>query len=298
MRELINYAKGLNAKDNIITLIAALYNNQDIGEFEHIIDYLIHKNFDDLSWASYGLLKKKSQKWITQLSKNIGRIDEEEGIDFVTILDFEDGFRFVKLLSQEAYQREGALMSHCVATYYSRDDVEIFSLRDSFNSPHCTIEQDKQIKGKGNGDISPKYINYVVKFLEHKGMKVRESEMKHLGYKKVMFPEYCINKLFRGEYLRINIEVQYIDSVIIFNNINEAVKYKDDKICLFSGDVNFRSSNITELGQLQRIGGDADFGSSNITELGQLQSIGGDANFKDSNITEFKSVVICGNIYK
>ena len=44
------------------------------------------------------------------------------------------------------------------------------------------MEKDQQVKGKGNGDIDPKYIEYVVKFLEWSGMEVGDSEMKHLGY--------------------------------------------------------------------------------------------------------------------
>jgi hypothetical protein len=62
-------------------------------------------------------------------------------------------------------------MSHCVASYYGRDTV-IYSLRDSNNNPHCTIEDGNQIKGKGNGSVDPKYIDYVVKFLEKLGMTV------------------------------------------------------------------------------------------------------------------------------
>ena len=38
-------------------------------------------------------------------------------------------------------------MSHCVASYYGRD-VEIYSLRDKKNLPHCTLEKDNQIKGE------------------------------------------------------------------------------------------------------------------------------------------------------
>jgi hypothetical protein len=44
------------------------------------------------------------------------------------------------------------------------------------------MEKDQQVKGKGNGDIHPKYVDYVVKFLEHTGMTVGDGEMRHLGY--------------------------------------------------------------------------------------------------------------------
>ena len=289
MKNLINYATGLNAKENVIQLIQKEFNYQSTAEWEHVIDYLIHKDFNDLSWANYQLLKEKADKWIKQLSKNVVRIDEEEGVDYKTVLDFEDGFRFVQLLSEKAYTREGNLMRHCVASYYNRN-VEIYSLRDAFNKPHCTIEKNQQIKGKGNGDISPKYIHYVVEFLEFLGMTVRESEMKNLGYKKVVFLEYVKdeykNKLFRGEYVKENEKVEYSDDVIVFTDINDAVKYKGDKICLFDGNVWFGDSNITSLGNLKEIGGSSDFRDSNVTSLENLEIIGGDASFSGSNVTD------------
>jgi hypothetical protein len=110
------------------------------------------------------LIEKKNKRH-KKLQETSSKDIEVEGTDYEVILDFKDGFKFVKLLSESCYQREGKLMSHCVASYYGRS-VEIYSLRDSSNNPHCTIEKDRQIKGKGNGKIDLKYIDYVVKFLE------------------------------------------------------------------------------------------------------------------------------------
>ena len=72
-------------------------------------------------------------------------------------------------------------MRHCVASYHG-NNTEIYSLRDKNNMPHCTMEKDQQIKGKGNGSINPKYINYIIAFLEEVGMSVGDNEMKNLGY--------------------------------------------------------------------------------------------------------------------
>lgn len=107
-------------------------------------------------------------------------IIELEG-DVELIKDFRDGFRIVKLVGKTAYDREGFLMAHCVGSYFG-SNKEIYSLRDGKNMPHCTMEKDQQIKGKGNGSINPKYIKYVVAFLEEIGMKVGDNEMKNLGY--------------------------------------------------------------------------------------------------------------------
>jgi hypothetical protein len=294
MKELINYARGLNAKDNVIQLIEKLYDNQNVSDFEHIIDYLVFKNFDDLSWTSYDLLLNKSNKWIKQLSKNVVRIDEEEGIDIKTVLDFEDGFRFVKLISEKSYKREGSLMSHCVASYYNRN-VEIFSLRDNFNKPHCTIEKNMQIKGKGNGDISPKYVDYVVKFLEFIGMKVRDSEMEHLGYIVPNFLQYVQNDLYRNRYVRNNEQIVYSDEIVIFDNLEEAVNYQGNKISCLKCNADFERSKIKNLGSLKIISGYAYFGNSNIEDLGKLENIGGSAYFGDSNIEDLGSLKIIGD---
>ena len=272
-QEIINYANGLNASSIVIDFINKnITDNHNISETEHIIDFLIYKNFSNLSWASYELLEKKSKKWIKQLSQNVASIDEEYGIDIEIILDFEDGFRFVKLLSEKSYSREGALMRHCVSSYYERN-IEIYSLRDFKNNPHCTIEKDTQIKGKGNGDIHPKYIDYVVKFLEWSGMKVRDSEMNNLGYIVPKFRKYIKNNLYRNRYIRKNEDIEYKNDVIIFLSLNEAIKYKGNKICLYSGNADFNDSQITDLGQLQSIGGYADFNDSQITLIKQYKII-------------------------
>ena len=68
-------------------------------------------------------------------------------MDFDIALDFKDGFKFVLLKSESAYAREGKIMSHCAASYFGRNS-KIYSLRDENNNPHCTIEEDNQIKGK------------------------------------------------------------------------------------------------------------------------------------------------------
>ena len=243
--EIIKYAKGLNAKNNVIQFLDNLnLENKQQGEVEHIIDYLIFKDFSSLQWASYDLLKAKSQKWINQLSQNVASIDEEYGIDIEIVLDFEDGFKIVKLVSESAYRREGALMSHCVASYFGKN-VEIYSLRDEMNKPHCTIEKDTQIKGKGNQEISIKYILYIVKFLEWTGMKVRDNEMKNLGYIVPPFHQYTKNKKFREKYIKKNEEIIYDDEVIIFGTFEDFKNYNGDKkFKLVDNYVDLRNATI------------------------------------------------------
>ena len=149
-------------------------------EVEHLIDYLSQNEIPKIQHMSYEDGVKKADKWTKKLQKQAEKIKELPE-DTELVHDFKDGFKIVKLVGKNAYDREGYLMRNCVASYFG-NGTEIYSLRDKNNNPHCTMEKDRQVKGKGNGDIHPKYISYVVKFLEITGMTVGDSEMSHLGY--------------------------------------------------------------------------------------------------------------------
>ena len=187
MNQFIEYAKhvglgsfGIKWVQNVI---GAKSKKEELKteEVEHIIDFLSSDAAPKrIGKMSYDQAKKSAEKWMKTQIKKGSAIKELPG-DTETILDFGDGFKIVKLIGQNAYKREGFLMRHCVASYYGKQ-VEVYSLRDSKNMPHCTMEKNKQIKGKGNGDIHPKYVSYIVKFLKKIGMTVSDSEMAHLGY--------------------------------------------------------------------------------------------------------------------
>lgn len=165
---------------------------EDQTEIEHILDFLYQKPDMDISKVWYKVLAQKANKWSMTLQLKASKKDTEvRNKDWSVSLDFKDGFKFVKLKSKQAFEREGKLMSHCVAGYHGREGIEIHSLRDEKNNPHCTIEiriewsYINQIKWKGNGSIDPKYIDYVVRFLEKKGKDIRDYDMKNLGYRTI-----------------------------------------------------------------------------------------------------------------
>lgn len=166
-------------------------NEENQGEIEHILDFLhSDKAPKRLKKMSYPTAKVQAEKWVKSLAKKGDNIIEVEGKDYKVVKRYyPSGYKFVKLVSENSFKREGNLMSHCVASYYNKDNVKIYSLRDEQNKPHCTIEVygDKninQIKGKGNGSIHPKYIKYVISILKYFKMEVRESELNNLGYSK------------------------------------------------------------------------------------------------------------------
>lgn len=163
-------------------------NEENQGEIEHILDFLnSEKAPKRIKYMSYEEAKKGAEKWIKTLNKKAANIVETEE-DVVVIKTYNNGLQLVKLVGKNAFAREGKLMSHCVRSYYGKEGIDIYSIRDSKNMPHCTIEVVKddrgvnQIKGKGNGSIHPRYIEVVLKSLKKIGKEVRSSEMRNLGY--------------------------------------------------------------------------------------------------------------------
>jgi hypothetical protein len=185
MEQYTNYAKHIGADEYLLKWVSTVLKNElareskTTEEVEHILDFLVQYK-KKVQRMSYKDAKRLSDAWMkTQIKKGNNII--ELPTDIEVVLDFKDGFKVVKLIGENAYKREGYLMSHCCAGYYGRD-VKVYSLRDKDNNPHATFEHGQQCKGKGNGDIHPKYIDYCIKFLEYTGMTVGDSEMKHLGY--------------------------------------------------------------------------------------------------------------------
>lgn len=236
----IAYAKHIEANDFVIkwvekTLKSYLKDNKPSTEdVEHIIDYLSQEE-GKISRMSYEDAHKNAEKWTKSQQKKGSNIEETEK-DTKVILDFKDGFKIVQLIGENAYKREGFLMSHCVGGYHGNGKV-IYSLRDKDNMPHCTIEKDQQIKGKGNGDITLKYVDYIVKFLEHTGMQVRDSEMSHLGYEVAKFSKYCTTKCYKDRYVLKGTKLEYKSGYIILKSKQELDSYKGSDLVLFDGDL-------------------------------------------------------------
>lgn len=191
----IQYAKGMGANDEVLawinqTLAASLKKKRPLSQtaIEHILDYLVSQSAPKrLLKMSISQAKLSADKWSkAQQKKGSHIIDGEK--DISPIHEYADGSKIVKLLTAEAFKREGFLMKHCLGGYSPKSDIDIYSLRDSKNQPHATFEVRKsggeitQIKGKGNGPIHPKYIMPILDFLTAIGQKPRPQEMRNLGY--------------------------------------------------------------------------------------------------------------------
>ena len=259
MTKFIEYARGVNAGEDAVawieTTLAKKFANElrPTEEIEHILDFFASGDapvrFKNMSYDEASVA---AEKWTATLQKKSKHV-HETAADTEVVLDFGDGFKIVKLIGRAAFEREGYLMRHCAGSYADRKNTEVFSLRDKNNMPHATMEKDKQVKGKGNGDIHPKYVDYVVKFLEFTGMEVRDSEMAHLGYEVVIFGAYTKTKLYRDRYAIKGTVVEYRDDVRIFTKKTELGNYFGGDIALFKGNLEiskkekFSSKSMTEV---------------------------------------------------
>lgn len=200
-------------------------NDENVGEIEHILDYFSFKRKKckernkrfKLTRLGYEQARDEASAWVEKQNKKAANIVETEA-DIVEIKELDNGLRLVKLVGENAFKREGRLMSHCVGSYYGKKGVEVYSIRDEGNSPHCTIEVSgddaNQVKGKGNGSIHPKYVGSVLKALKFLNKEVRKSEMTYLGYREVSKDIFAMyNKNFKG-FKYIN----YKNSIFMYTN--------------------------------------------------------------------------------
>jgi len=295
--EFLNYAKFLNANEEVIFWVEHNLKNYiekneaKISEVEHIIDFLVSdKAPKRMKKLSYKQAKIDAENWGKKLQEEAKKIKESGG-DTELIHDFKNGFKIVKLIGENAYKREGKLMGHCVASYFGKND-EIFSLRDKNNNPHCTMSKSsQQIKGKGNGEIHPKYINYVVKFLELSGIEVRESEMNNLGYIIPKFYNFVENKLYKNKYLRKNEKIKYKKNVNIIKEIKNEIK---GKINLFDNDLIIRANINTSVVAIScsvYVRENATFTAPALTEVSGSVYVHKNATFTAPALTEVSGYV-------
>lgn len=149
------------------------YRNFSASEIEHAIHWLNqYKNKDQIHKFSIDKVINSSKKWTEKLIKKGEKAVELE-TDIEKIADLSQSMILVKLIGESAFRREGSKMQHCVASYYDSDS-DIYSVRDRYNNPHCTIEIKDgdivQIKGKQNRFVITEYVPVVLEALEKLGV--------------------------------------------------------------------------------------------------------------------------------
>lgn len=188
---------------------------QDRESLEHICDYFM--GIDNPNYKlSYKNALSKATWWIESMKKDT--TNEVEWVDYEVVYTTKDWLmKFVKLLTKDAYENESANMRHCIRTYWG-NNREVFSLRDSANLPHATMDIVKwwdkimQIQGKGDNTVDGKYQAYNIEFLESMWFTINENFMGKIWYKSVKpLAKIITNTLLLKEFIREDEEIQFKD---------------------------------------------------------------------------------------
>ena len=266
-------------------------------EIEHIIDYFMWIENPNYK-LSYKEAKKKAEGWAKSMSRDT--TDEMEGVDYEVVLKFEDGFKYVKLLTETAYKNETANMRHCIKSYWGRDNV-VYSLRAKKNLPHATCDilrdaSDKiqQIQGKGNNNIDGKYRKYNIEFLEHMGFSINKRFMEKLGYKH--FPAKYTKKIESrvGEYVlekdfvKRNLLEEYIGKVHLWDLDWNKDTLVGMPVVLWDFWIH---AKITSLKGMKEVGGSFDCSHTKITSLEGMKEVGDRFDCRYTSLKSLKGMV-------
>jgi hypothetical protein len=219
----------LQAKD-LVEFKATPKLTQDL---EHAIGWL--RTFPDTK-----VFNVRVEDAITQGNLHIERenakADSKEGTIEV-LHTFKDDWTIVSLKDAQALKREGKIMQHCVGNEqqdYIRSvankTLQIWSLRDPNNQPHCTIEyaakekKIEQIKGKQNKGVVAKYTQYVSTWLHlaEKRKLVKSFDIDELINIGVLVQDgtwYDVYNLPKGFTVTANLDLSELSGVTLPENL-------------------------------------------------------------------------------
>ena len=236
--------------------------------------------------------------------------------------EFANGWTWKSLLDAKSIKREGKLMQHCsgaknqsyIANVASKK-IELWSLRDESNNPHCTIEynpktkQVLQIKGKQNAPVTPKYQPYVRQLLQDKGFKADRSELINAGILEIGGKWYNMAELPNNMEVSGDLDLRETPD---FNfpsglHVTGDLTMEDSNITKLSsglsvdGNLDLSSTGIEELPMDIKVGKDLILALSSISKLPQGLTVGGDLDLMDApievlptNLTVGRDLVLSG----
>jgi hypothetical protein len=222
-----------------------------------------------------GRLNHSVEDAIRLANDYILKIDEKKSeVGSTEVLyTFKDGYTIKKLLDQKELNREGNLMGHCTKDekqgYFNKikaKKIELWSLRDPSNGPHCTIEyliKEKkvlQIKGKQNKGVVSKYLPYVKEFLQD------------LSKKKKLILNFDLDGLLNIGILEQ--DGQWYDILCLPENFT------------VKGDLDLSNTKIKELPQDLKVSGSLNLSYTHIKELPEGLKVGGSLTLRYTKIKE------------
>lgn len=169
----------------------------DAGDFvqalHNVVDWMRALPEDDRRWRQFHKISvpeaiAAARAWHRSLAKRVAADWPEDWSGLSTVLRFGDGMKFVKLSSAASLEREGQMMGHCVAGYagaVAAGISMIYSLRDTRNHPHVTVEivagHLRQLQGRANSFPAQKWQPYIRAFVRSMGWSVGSELAGRLG---------------------------------------------------------------------------------------------------------------------
>lgn len=151
--------------------------DSDYEHYAHLLDYLASDKFESeiglagLYGATLQAIEERVRKW-SQI-KLTRVMDDPKGV--ISVYEV-DNYMWYELTTPQSLDFESFIMGHCVGQGgydkgVAEGRIKIYSLRDTKNQPHCTIELREghlaQIKGIKNGTILPKYRKACASFIKN-----------------------------------------------------------------------------------------------------------------------------------
>ena len=202
------WAKAASAKGELYLFVSGKTNKDEIDHIGHFLialqaaaeapipenspnrDVLNQRKVEaertlrSLQTMSYDNVVQKSNEYFSKGTKKA-----KLSGDFKPIFNFDDGWKWLLLASQEAYEMAGKVLQNCIGSIYRYNkypDQEIFILVDPAENAHAAARVNNQItdelKGKQNKSPELKYKNYVVPFLKkYKPSEYMRNDLYRMG---------------------------------------------------------------------------------------------------------------------
>lgn len=153
-------------------------------EFDHVTDFLCTLPEKPLS-MTVDVVRRSVALWDRRIAREklIGSLND--GVELIESPLFEKHTTpvvLVKLVAEQAYQNEGAVMKHCVGSYYGKKNTEIFSIRSTESEkPLATFEiqltgkvrQLRQLRGPANRTVDASLTTLVHSWCTSQGISLK-----------------------------------------------------------------------------------------------------------------------------
>ena len=285
---------GLNDKvQHIADWLKVAVQNQEhwLGRVDNTGKPFLFININSLEEAY-----SEADKAMRQLNQKHAAQLAPEGEGEKTVMELNNGFRIVQLLTPSALDREGFAMGHCIGqgAYDKRlknSSRQYFSLRDNKNEPHVSIEVDvashavTQCQGKENKPPVGKYLPYLQAYLRQEKYKL-EASANHTGLVEADGEYHDIYNL--PERLEVGGGLDLQGTGI--TRLPEGLKV--------GGNLYLQGTGITRLPEGLKVGGGLLLHGTGITRLPERLEVGGDLYLHGTGITVLpEGLKIGGQVY-